>query len=154
MGVNDLLGIGLLVLLALFFANLGARHGAPPALPVDQASLRTLVAQLGTLQAENERLKTENHRLSSEVAALTGRSKFSTMSAALERTLREAIVERLTAEELRTLASDLAVDLDSLGGETLAGRAQQLIDYLRRRQRLGELVTALRRLRPDVELTL
>jgi hypothetical protein len=57
--------------------------------------------------------------------------------------LRKFIVERYDLEDLRTLCFDLSVDYDSLGGEGKAARARELVAFMQRHGRLGELVAAL-----------
>lgn len=64
--------------------------------------------------------------------------------------LRQILVERFTEDELRTLAYDLDLDYDSLDGGSKAGRARELVAYMERRQRLGDLVRVGRSQRPDV----
>jgi internalin A len=65
--------------------------------------------------------------------------------------LRQILVERFSEDELRTLTYDLELDYDSLEGTTKAGRARELVAYLERRQRLGDLVRAGRMQRPDIK---
>lgn len=52
--------------------------------------------------------------------------------------LREALIANFNLDELRTLCDDLRdnlddkLDFDNLGGEGKAGKARELVDYLRR----------------------
>jgi len=64
--------------------------------------------------------------------------------------LHRLLAKHYDLEELRTLAFDLGVDWDELGGETKSARARELIAYLKRRNRLGDLVAAIETSRPDV----
>jgi hypothetical protein len=59
--------------------------------------------------------------------------------------LRELIANSYNLEEIRTLCSDLAVDYDDLGGEGKTAKARELIAYLRRRNRLDDLIGYLRK---------
>ena len=53
-------------------------------------------------------------------------------------------------EELRTLCLDLRIPFEELGGQGLRGVARELLFYMRRRDRLPELLAALRAERPTV----
>lgn len=59
--------------------------------------------------------------------------------------LRELIANSYNLEEIRTLCSDLAVDYDDLGGEGKTAKARELIAYLKRRNRLDDLIGYLRK---------
>jgi hypothetical protein len=65
-------------------------------------------------------------------------------------TARQLLVQYFDEEELRSLAFDLEVDYDSLRGEGKAGKARELVAYLDRHGRLGELAEIGPDLRPDV----
>jgi len=64
--------------------------------------------------------------------------------------LHRLLAKHYDLEELRTLAFNLGVDWDELGGETKSARARELIAYLQRRNRLGDLLAAIGTSRPDV----
>ena len=64
--------------------------------------------------------------------------------------LRQTLVERFDEEELRTLCYDLGIDFESLPAEGRAGKARELVAYLERRQRLGDLARVGEALRPDI----
>jgi hypothetical protein len=64
--------------------------------------------------------------------------------------LHRFLVERYNLEELRTLCFDLAVDYDELRGETLSGKARELIRYVGAERRLDELLAYLDRDRPGL----
>lgn len=64
--------------------------------------------------------------------------------------LHRLLAKHFDLEELRTLIFDLGVDWDELIGETKSARARELIAYLQRRNRLGDLMTAIEISRPDV----
>lgn len=66
--------------------------------------------------------------------------------------LRKLLVDGLNKEELRTLCSDLKdVDYDDLPAEGKAAQARELVDYLKRRDRLSDLITTGKLLRPDLD---
>lgn len=54
--------------------------------------------------------------------------------------LREFIVNRYDLEELRTLCMDIDVPYDDLRGEGKTAKARELIAYLKRRNRLNDLI--------------
>jgi hypothetical protein len=64
--------------------------------------------------------------------------------------LLQHMTESFSVSELRSIAFDLGVDDEMLGGETKGDLARNLIRYLRRRDSLGELVVLCERLRPNV----
>lgn len=64
--------------------------------------------------------------------------------------LRELVVAHFDLGELRVLCTDLGVDIQNLPGDTKELKALGLIDHLRRRGRLADLVEACRRSRPGV----
>ena len=64
--------------------------------------------------------------------------------------LRRVLVERFNLEELRALCYDLEVDFEVLDAEDKAGKARELVAYLERRERLGDLIRVGKRLRTDI----
>jgi hypothetical protein len=64
--------------------------------------------------------------------------------------LRQILVEHFSEEDLRTLCFDLGVEYTDLGGEGRASNARELIAYLERRGRVGELVRAVKQRRSKV----
>ena len=62
----------------------------------------------------------------------------------------DLVSRHFNLEELRTLSFDLGVNPDELGGQGLSGVARELILYLQRRDRLPDLLAALRAERPSV----
>ena len=65
--------------------------------------------------------------------------------------LRETLASRFSLEELKTLCFDLNVEAENLPPER-AGMARELVSYMRRYDRLSDLVDYVRRKRPDVGL--
>ncbi len=59
--------------------------------------------------------------------------------------IREALIQRFSLEELRTLCFDINVDFDSLAGEGKSGKARELVAHMQRRSRLPGLVDAINR---------
>jgi hypothetical protein len=72
------------------------------------------------------------------------------MPNALPGNLRQALIEHFSLEELRTLCFDLGVNYDQLGGESIDGKARELLLHLRRDGRLSDLCPLLQQLRPHV----
>ncbi len=67
--------------------------------------------------------------------------------------LREVLVRYFNDDELHNLCFDLGIDYDDLGGDgSKSGKARELISYLERRNRLGELVQLINRERPKANL--
>jgi formylglycine-generating enzyme required for sulfatase activity len=64
--------------------------------------------------------------------------------------LYRQIVERLDAEAVQTLCFYVGVDYDDLSGEGRAGKVRELLEALRRQERVPELVQAARDLHPDL----
>ncbi len=54
--------------------------------------------------------------------------------------LRKKIVSNYNLEEIRTLCADIGVDYDNLGGEGKEAKARELVAYLKRRNKLDDLV--------------
>jgi hypothetical protein len=65
--------------------------------------------------------------------------------------LREHIVARFNLEEIRLLAFDLSVNYNELRGETLSGKTQALLEQLHWQERIPNLLTRLKQLRPGGE---
>lgn len=53
--------------------------------------------------------------------------------------------------EFQNLCFNLGIDYENLGGSGKAAQIQSLISYLHRRDRIGELITVVREMRPGVE---
>lgn len=53
---------------------------------------------------------------------------------------------------MRSLCFDLGVDFDSLPGQGKADKARELVGYLERRNRVGDLLCSVARQRPDILL--
>jgi len=64
--------------------------------------------------------------------------------------LLELLSKRFNEEELRTLCFTLNVEYDDLKGQAITGKARELITFLKRRQRIGDLVAEGKKQRPDI----
>jgi hypothetical protein len=64
--------------------------------------------------------------------------------------LRQKLADHFSQDELRILCFDLDVDYEELKGEGKTNKAMELVAYLKRRGRIGELVTTCSELRPNV----
>jgi len=92
--------------------------------------------------------------------SLDGKANVRAIGAASERArrkrylskLRHILIERFSEEELRTLCSDLPVEVDyeSLAGQGKAGKARELIGHLERRGLIPLLAEVGKKLRPTV----
>ncbi len=63
--------------------------------------------------------------------------------------LRKKIAEQFSWDEINDLAFDLKLDPDELTGHTVTSRSRSLVEYVKDRQRLSELVEMCRSKRPD-----
>lgn len=63
--------------------------------------------------------------------------------------LRQTLISHFNKSELRHLVFDLGVEYEELAGSTKSDKALALIDYLRRRGRLPDLIKQCRQLRPN-----
>ena len=66
--------------------------------------------------------------------------------------LREVLITKFSDEELATLCSDLGINYEDIKGATHPDKARELIDYMKRRDDLDRLVSAVKQLRPRAEL--
>lgn len=66
--------------------------------------------------------------------------------------LRQILARRFNESELRTLCFDLDADYDSLSGAGKADKAREIVDYFDRRNRIPDLVEAVKEQRPDISL--
>jgi hypothetical protein len=58
--------------------------------------------------------------------------------------IRNALRDRFSTEELRTLCFDLRIDYDDLSGGTKPAKAQSLVEYVEHRGQTDRLVAAIR----------
>ena len=64
--------------------------------------------------------------------------------------LHRFIANHYDVEELRMLCFELSVDYDSLGGEGKAAKAREMLLYLGRRHKIGQMLGALRQSRSEL----
>jgi tetratricopeptide (TPR) repeat protein len=64
--------------------------------------------------------------------------------------LRQLLTERFSDDELKTLCFDLGLEYDLLPGEGKGGKARELLRYLDRRDRMGELIEIGQKMRSDI----
>jgi nucleoside phosphorylase len=65
--------------------------------------------------------------------------------------LRELLTSQFNIEELQDLCVDLSIDYEILAGQGKGGKARELITYAQRHSRMIDLVSLVRRLRPDAD---
>lgn len=65
--------------------------------------------------------------------------------------LRKNLSTYFSLEELSTLAFDLGIDFDNIGGEGKEGKARELVKYCYRNGRLEELLAAARQAKPKAD---
>ena len=63
--------------------------------------------------------------------------------------LRDILVTYFNDSELRDLCFDLGIEYENLGGDNKSAKARELVAYCQRHDRLPDLETACRRLRPN-----
>lgn len=61
------------------------------------------------------------------------------------------VEDQFNESEFQNLCFNLGVDYENLGGSGKAARIQALISYLHRRDRIGELIEAVKEMRPGGE---
>lgn len=66
--------------------------------------------------------------------------------------LKRLLDTRFDEGELRTLCFHLDVDYDGLLGDGKMNKTRELLTYLERRERIHEIVQAIKELRPDISL--
>jgi hypothetical protein len=121
-------------------------------------------SQLGRMLAETDALKIKRQiayldEAIKEVAQQLGQfsgedgnegNAAATTDAAYLVKLTDILNTRFDLGELRTLAFYLSIDLDDLPGEGRQRKAEELVKYLDRHQRLEELLTIGKQRRPDI----
>jgi Effector-associated domain 7 len=60
------------------------------------------------------------------------------------------LVDKFSLDEIEQLAFQIKIDFDQIAGNTKQSKARELVQYLERRSRLGELVNAIRTERPGL----
>jgi CheY-like chemotaxis protein len=65
--------------------------------------------------------------------------------------LREDLIKRFTLNELQDLCFLLDIQYDIIPGSSLGEKARELLLYLSKRNRLGELIISGKKLRPDID---
>lgn len=65
--------------------------------------------------------------------------------------LHQILLDRFSEEELRTFCFDMALDYEMLPGQGKAGKVRELLAYLKRRNRLGELLELAQRARLNIQ---
>ena len=109
-----------------------------------------LEQQIAQAEAERSQLAARLDQLESAPVP-TSAPTAATFAPAPRAALREKLIRHLNDSELRALCDDLAVDYESLPGSGKADKARELIAYLERRLRLGDLLSLLRSQRPEVD---
>lgn len=64
--------------------------------------------------------------------------------------LRDILANRFNTNELKKLCFDLDFDYEDLPGQGKSSKAQELVDYCKRRSRIPELIKVGQRQRPDI----
>jgi len=65
--------------------------------------------------------------------------------------IRDEVIRLYDDGELRTLCMDLGIDYEDLAGDRKSGKAQDLVAYMQRQERLSELVNTIKRQRPHAK---
>jgi len=66
--------------------------------------------------------------------------------------LREILSNHFSLDELQVLCFDLGIDSENLRGETKQARAVEIVTYCERHGRTNDLIAAVRRLRPNLDV--
>lgn len=67
--------------------------------------------------------------------------------------LREILDQKFSLTEFQALCTELGLDIDELGGDTLEDRIISLLTLLRHRDEVGRLVDLIAKYRPDIDLS-
>jgi hypothetical protein len=124
---------------------------------IDEVARLTIeIIEQGRVITEQARVIRQLNRQLME-AGLTPRAKPNGIIKAVEKgerpllALHELIGTHFNLDEMTSLAFEMGIEPEEIGGETRAQRALSLIDYCTRHDLLQELVAACIRLRPTVE---
>jgi hypothetical protein len=66
--------------------------------------------------------------------------------------LRRVLVRQFDVSDLHTLCFDMNVDYEGLPGDGKGAKVRELLAFLERRGRIGELIGTIRQVRPDVDI--
>ncbi len=67
--------------------------------------------------------------------------------------LREILDQKFSLTEFQALCTELGLDIDELGGDTLEDRIISLLTLLRHQDQVGRLVDLIAKYRPDIDLS-
>jgi tetratricopeptide (TPR) repeat protein/LysM repeat protein len=134
----------------------------------NEDELRTLCFDLGvdyeSLSGEGKASKTrelivhlERHNRIGELLKLVAELRpnvywgIPAASEASPQQLTRILIDHFDEQELRTLCFDLGVDYHVLPGKRRKDKARELVEFSERRDRIPDLIWAIRRMRPDVD---
>jgi hypothetical protein len=63
--------------------------------------------------------------------------------------LREEIIKQFSLAEMKDLCERLRIDYEDISGDTRSAKALELVGYFKRRNRLPQVLTMCRQLRPN-----
>jgi hypothetical protein len=66
--------------------------------------------------------------------------------------LRVMLTERLDLTDMAAICYEMGIDFEVISGEGKEGKVVGLLDYVERRQRMGDLLEAVRRKRKDIKV--
>lgn len=118
--------------------------------------LQVLSEELSPQDAHQQQLeslakKIENWcKLATDEPITTPSESSSSPSISLQITILQFLLDHFDGEELRELCFNLKVVYDDLRGENRKTKAQELINYLNRRERLPELISEMKKQRPNI----
>ncbi len=67
------------------------------------------------------------------------------------RELNQAIIKSFNLDEIQDLCIELSIDYDGLAGSGKASKVRELVTYFHRKGRMGDLLAACEKLRPDID---
>lgn len=114
--------------------------------------VKTLEEELRKASDERDQLKQRNGHL--EYMLNTLRPTGDGVVNAPSRGLRDTLIKQFSTAELTALCADLNVRYEDLDGDTKPAKAIGIIDYFTRHDQLPALIAAVKKLRPNAQVSL
>lgn len=118
--------------------------------------VKTLEEELRRTAEERDQLKQRNGHLEYMLNTLRPTAATSTADGVVNapnRGLRDTLVKQFSTAELTSLCADLNVRYEDMEGDTKPAKAQGIIDYFQRHDELVTLIAAVKKMRPNAQVT-
>ena len=113
-------------------------------------ALSVFQTQMNDERNRGNALRHENITLHSEVQRL--KNERSADLQTFPPNLRTLLTNRLQPVDIKTLCFEMGIDEGTIGGETLPEQIMGMLDYAEKRQRVGDLLAVVRRVRSDIKV--